>query len=506
MSTNRIRNTIFNGISNLILNISVAIISFALRTLFIRTLGEQCLGLDGLFTNILSLLSLAELGFSTSISFSLYKPLATNDIKKVNQLMTYFKKVYQKIGLFIFLFGLLILPFLKIIAKDYTIDYNIYVIYLLYLINTAVSYYISYITILIEADQKLYKLTTIKFASNIITYGTQAISLVIFKNFIFYLLIQFVFRMVERIIIFLYIKKRYNNLDLKTKSDLDLETKCEISKNIKGIIFHKIGDYAVNGTDNMLISSIINISTTGIYYNYVSITAILKNIIAAIVNATTASFGNLNVTEDCSTKRNVFELINFLGLFFSGISVVGVYFCINPFISLWIGPNFLLDSFCVIVICINLYLNSILLPVDAVKSSSGLYYNDRFVPLIQSIINLIVSITMGIKFGLIGILLGTTISGLLTVNWTKSYVIYRNLFNNSPVGYYLSILKNVCCIILTIFISKIILTVVNVNNNLIAVIFYGFISVILYIIAFTIVNFKAKEFKYFIGFLKKKTS
>ena len=191
MQTERVKNSFYNGISNIFIKISSAVLSFIVRTFFIKTLGEECLGLDGLFTNILSLLSLAELGFSTAISFSLYSPLAKNDTTKVSELINFIKIIYRKIALFIVIAGLLLLPFLNIIVKDYSGVDNLYLIYVLYLINTAASYLVSYPAILIEADQKNYKLTKIVFLFDLITYSAQLVSIICFKTLFYILLYNF---------------------------------------------------------------------------------------------------------------------------------------------------------------------------------------------------------------------------------------------------------------------------------------------------------------------------
>lgn len=497
MKTERVKNSVYNGLSNLIINISVTILSFIVRTIFIRFLGEQCLGLDGLFTNILSLLSLADLGFSTAISFSLYEPLAKHDKAKISQLMSYFKKVYMYVAMVILVVGLCLLPFMKYIVKDYTISYNIYIIYILYLINTVSSYFTSYSSILIEADQKNYKLTKIRLVFNFLTYGIQLIILFATKNFILYLIIQFVFRFIERLITNWFIKKNYKDIDFYSKSQLPTDEKNVIKKNIKGILFHKVGDYAVNGTDNILISSIVNISTTGIYSNYLSIISILRNLIGSIISATTSSLGNLNVLESNQTKKNVFNLINFICYFMSGCVVVCLYFCLNPFIKIWVGDYYLLDNICRIVICINFYLNCIMLPITAVKSSAGLYYVDRYVPIIQAIINLTVSIIFGFKFGLIGILIGTTISCITTVNITKPYIIFKYVFKTSCFEYFIGLIKNIIVIVVSIIISYFIILYLPINNDILKFIINGLICLIIYSFVFVLSYFRSYEFKYF---------
>lgn len=504
MKTNRLKNSVFNGLSNVIVNLSSTLLAFIVRTIFIKTLGKELLGLDGLFTNILSLLSLAELGFSTAISFSLYEPLAKKNYQKVNQIVIYLKKIYRFIALTILLMGLTLVPFLPFIVKNYTVDSSIYIIYLLYLANTSFSYLLSYSSVLIEADQKNYQLTHLRLGFDFFTYALQGIALLIYKNFILYLVIQFIIRFIQRIVTNNFIKKRYSNLDFKNNLPMDEKDKKEIKTNIKGIIFHRVGDYAVNSTDNILISSIIGIATTGIYSNYLAITSIFKNLMSTILSATTSSLGNLNVTENEKTTHNVFNLLNFLSLFLTGILVVGIYCCINDFITIWAGESYVLNTICTIMICINLYLACILFPVDAIKNSTGLYYIDRYVPILQAIINLVVSILLGKKIGLLGILLGTTISSILTVSITKPYIIYKYVFKDTCLPYYKKVLENVLLVAATILLGKFIFSFIFINNLWIYLVIKGIIIVFIYCILFLASNFYKKEFKYFKNMIVRK--
>lgn len=504
MKTERVKNSVYNSFSSLAINISITIFSFIVRTIFIKELGEQCLGVDGLFTNILSLLSLAELGFSSAISFSLYEPLAKKNNNKISQLIVYFKIIYRNIGLFILIIGLCLLPFLNLIVKDYTISNNIYLIYLLYLFNTVSSYFTSYSAVLIEADQKNYKLTWFRLIFNLLTYGSQIIILLVTSNFIYYLLTQLLFRQIERVVVHFYIKRNYKEIDFNSNVQLDLESKNDIKKNIKGIMFHKVGDYAVNGTDNILISSIINIAMTGIYSNYLSLTSIIKSLIGSVITSTTASFGNLNVLESTDTKKNVFNLINFVCYFMTGFVVVGLFFCLNLFIILWVGDKYTLSNVCVLVICINFYLSCIMLPIISVKNSAGLYYIDRYASVAQAIINLGLSIFLGIKIGILGILLGTCISGILTVNIIKPYVVYKYIFKSSCLEYFLKIFKNIILIVISIFISNIILNYIVLETSFIKFLIYGFISVSVYSLLFILLYFRSNEYKYFSNMLMSK--
>ena len=262
-------------------------------------------------------------------------------------------------------------------------------------------------------------------------------------------------------------------------------------------MFHRIGDYAINGTDNILISSIVNITTTGMYYNYLSLTSVLKSVISSIMTAPTSSYGNLNVDSDLKTKENVFNLINYICYFITGMAVVGFYFCVNKFIVLWIGKKFLISDICVIILCLNLYLSCIVMPLATIKNSTGLYYQDRYVPLLQAIVNLIVSIIAGLNFGLAGILLGTAVSYITIAITLKPYYIYKQIFNKLPNRYYINFLKNAFVVTFVICGLKFLFSYIVISNILVEMIVQGIISVIVFTIVFIIITYRTKEYGYY---------
>lgn len=501
MNHSRTTNSVYNSIANLSNNMLITILSFIVRTVFIKILGEQCLGLDGLFTNIIGLLSLAELGVGTAFSFSLYKPLAEKSNDRIDSLMTFFKKCYRIIALIILGIGLIVLPFIGVIAKDYSSTYNLYLIFFMYLINTVSSYIFSYPCLLIEADQKGYKLIRISIISNIISYGLQLLSLILIKNLYFVLLSNFIVRITEYILKNKYVRKKYSLITFNSKKEISNEDKKDIKKILSGVIYHRVGNYFVDGTDNILISSIVNISTTGIYFNYCSITSILRNLLGGIINSVTASFGNLNVTESKETKENVFNIINFGTYFISGLLVIGTFFCINPFIKMWIGENYTLPFLTVAIICINFYIINIILPVDAIKASVGVYYQDRYVPIIQAVVNILLSILLGKKFGIDGILIATTICKLTTVNWTKPLTLYKYVFESKSRYYFCSLICNCMIVCMSIVIFIFIKPFLVFKSLFIQFIANGLISCLIYLLLSYIFYRNKKEFIYFKGFI-----
>lgn len=491
----RTKNTVFNISSNVLIYFIKTILSFITRTVFIKVLGELYLGVNGLLTNVLSMLSLAELGISSAISFSLYKPLAENDNKQVSILMSFFKKVYSIIGLIVFILGIILFFFLDKIIPEYNQIKNIGIIYFLYLINTVSTYYIAYKEILITADQKSYRLTKINVFFTSIFYIMQIIILLIFKNFISYLVVQFFIQIVQKIITNKFITKEYSEIDYNIKEKLPESTSNEIKKNVKAMFLHKIGDYCINGTDNIIISKFINVVTVGLYSNYLTLINMINAIITMIYNNITASFGNLLVRENKEKSLEIFKKLDFSA--FILYSFCGILFANlgNIFINIWIGEKYLLDRVTVILLSFSFFFTGTRNASSVVRNAAGLYDKDKFVPIIQSIINLIISIVLSINMGINGVILGTIISSILPCFY-RSYILYKNIFKDD----YLKYLKEYYIKYILFFIFDLLLIVYVSNkikiNGILGLLVLVLVSIILYSIGIIIVFRNYKEFKY----------
>lgn len=502
MKTDRVKNSKYNIIFNMVQLFLTTILSFVARSVFINILGKELLGLDGLFTNILSMLSLTELGISTAINFSLYKPITEGDNKKISALMTLYKNIYTKIGLIIFVVGLILMPFLHIFINGHTFD-NLYLIYILYLLNTVLSYFLIYKEALINAYQKNYKLFPIKFICTILLYSLQILFLVLTHNFIVYLVITFSIKFIQNLSISLYVSKKYDFIDYKSKNKIDLKTKNEIIVNVKSLFVTKIGDYLLNGTDNIIIST-INIGLTGIYANYLSIVGIMKTMMNEIYNGIVASFGNLAALENKKTQENVFDISNFSCFLLSGFITVELIFLFNPFITFWVGKKFLLDFWMIIVISLNFYFFSQMLSLDIIKRATGKYKIDAHISIIQAIVNLVVSIILGSIIGIGGVLLGTLVSYVTVALIFKPYLIYKNIFNKCAEKYYFNQLKYFLTLGIVCLLCYNIIGIINISNSVLNIIILGLVISILYLLVILVLYRKNTSFKYIYNeFIKK---
>ena len=496
----RTKNSIFNIVSNFLIYFVKLILGFVSRTIFIRTLGETYLGVNGLFSNILSMLSLADLGIGIAISFSLYKPIKDKDNKKISILMSFYKKAYNIIGLVILTFGMLLFPFLHKIIKNYNEIANIDIIYILYLINTVSTYFTAYKETLIIADQKSYKLTKINIVSTIMLYISQSIVLILTCNFIIYLVTQFGIQLIQKIVTNIYVTKQYPNVHYNEKEKLDTETSKKIKKNVKGMIYHKMGDYCINGTDNIIISSFIDINTVGFYSNYTTLISMLNNIITMIFTSMTASFGNLIVT---SRERllKVFKKIDFISFCmysYFGICIIGV---INKFIKIWIGEKYLLSNFTVWLIGFNFFFTGIRIVIGIVKQVAGENDKDRFVPIIQSSINIVISI-IGVKLcGLDGVIIGT-IASSLAPNIIRPIIVYKYVFKKSSKEYFKNFIKHVITFILGSIIIELINNFININNDILSLL-VSLICTLIYVIMIILIYGKTEEYREMINSIKE---
>ena len=497
----RTKNSIFNISSNISTYFIKIILSFITRTIFIKVLGELYLGVNGLLTNVLSMLSLAELGISSAISFSLYKPLAENDIRQISILMSFFKRVYSIIGCIVSLLGIILFFFLDKIIPEYNQIPNLDIIYFLYLINTVSTYYVAYKEILITADQKAYKLTKINIFFTSILYIIQIIVLLVFKNFIFYLLTQFFIQITQKIATNKFITKEYEKVDYNIKEKLSEDTSGEIKKNVKAMFLHKIGDYCINGTDNIIISTFINVVTVGLYSNYLTLINMINTIITMIYNNITASFGNLLVSNNKEKSLEVFKKLDFSA--FILYSFFGILFANlgNIFIEIWIGNEYLLSQTTVVLLSFSFFFTGTRVASSVARNAAGLYDKDKFVPIIQSVINLVISIALSIYIGIDGVILGTIISSILPCFY-RSYILYKNIFKKS----YLTYLKEYYIKYILFFVFDVVLIVYISNKIAISgisgLLILTLLTIFIYLIGIIVVFKKYNEFKYLLDIVK----
>ena len=498
----RSENSIKNIISSFASNILVNILKFVCRIIFVRTISEIYLGVNGLLSNVLGLLALAELGIGTAINYSLYKPIAENDNSKIRSLMKFYRKAYRIIALIVFVMGIILLPFIPYFIKDVTGIKNLELIYIIFVVNQVIGYLFGYKRTIVAADQKNYKLVPFTMVFNILTNIFQILVLVAFKDFIVYLLIQTLFIIIENIVINKYISREYSvTKDLNDAEKLDKKELNIIKKNIKALMYHKVGSYAVNSTDNIIISKFIGIVECGYYSNYYALISIISSFIYTFIGNITASFGNLIVKEKKEKRLSVFNEINFIYYIMYGISTTCFITMFNPFISYAYGPQFVLSMSCVYLITVNFYLLGMTNITEIVKSAAGLYDNDKLVPLFQAVLNIGISIGLGIVIGIEGVLIGTVVSTILPLI-AKPIIIYKHVFETKPTVYFKEQLKQIIVLALAVLSSIFIVDNITFTNAIINIGFRLLVSVIVTSIFIFVFYNRSKPYKDALGRVK----
>lgn len=431
--TNSIRNLKFALIGQM-LGIIINIIS---RKVFVMFLSVEYLGLNGLFSNILSMLSLAELGVGAAIIYSLYRPIAENKIDEIKSLMLLYKRVYYIIGIFIFIAGCMLAPFLHLFIKEMPNISNIKLIYIIFVANSAISYFFTYKRSLIIANQMHYYIILYHYGLLLLLNIAQIIVLYLTRNFILYLLLQTINTLLENYLLSKKADRLYPYIkDNSNIMPLTYEIKNEIKRNVTAMFFHRVGGIVVFATDSILISKIVGLMEVGLYSNYMLIRQAVNAITGQIFQASAASFGNLNVEGSDSYKLKIFNVMNFIGAWVFGFCSICLFNLINPFIKLWLGASYLFPIDTVFWIISAFYITGMRQACLTARDSMGLFWYDRYKPIFEISINLLVSIILGRKFGVSGIIAGTVISTIATSFWWEPFIVYKYGFHFSVRGFF----------------------------------------------------------------------
>ena len=463
MSNGRVKNSIRNIIYRLISQAATILLRFISRSIFIYILGVEYLGINGLFSEILQMLSLADLGFGTAMVFSMYKPLAEHNETKLAQLVQLYKKIYMIIAVVITGIGLVLVPFLQYIVNlDDNIPY-LRVYYILYLANTVASYLVVYKTCILNADQKNYLVSKYNTIFNIISVIMCSAFLFITHNFMVYLIVQVAITYINNFYQSHIAEKLYPFI-LKKVPPLPIDERKNIFDNVKSVFIYKLANTMVSSTDNTLISILIGTVIVGYYSNYNMIISNVTLVLNIIFSSITASLGNLVVENNTEKNYSVYKTMQFISFMLSTIAIVGTYLLINDFVSVWLGEEFVLDDLVRVAIVINMYFSIVLMPIWSYREATGIYRQTKYVMVATALVNLILSIALGKTIGLAGILFATSLARLSTYFWYEPKLLFAQFFNKKVSNYYKGIFYNMgVSVFLTILFDLLFKKVVVVN-------------------------------------------
>lgn len=481
------------------------LIVFISRRVFVLVLSSEYLGLNGVFSNILSMLSLAELGLGSAICFCLYKPIFEKDHKTINSIMLFYKKAYTLIGTVIFVIGAALTPFLNFIVEELPDIRYIRLIYILFVLNSASSYFFVYKKTLLIADQKQYISNVIHQAFVFLMNVLQIVFLLLTHNYFSYLIIMIASTVGQNIFVSALVSKKYPYLDMKHAEPLDKETRKEVFKNIRAMTSHRIGGVVVNGTDNIIMAKCVSVVSVGLYSNYYLIKNTLISVFALFFQSITSSIGNLGAeTEDGVRKEQVFNILNFVSAWVIGFSSICLFVLYNPFIELWVGREYLFDMKIVAMIVVNFYMYGMRQSVLTTRDALGIFWYDRHKPIFEAVINLVFSIPLAMVMGISGVLLGTLISTVTTSLWVEPYVLYKHGFQKNCVGYFGKYFLYTAVTVGAGAACWYLCSLLTISNMLLLFVAKALICGIISNIVFLLVYFKTKPFQAFVNILKRK--
>lgn len=480
---NSLRNAAF-GIGNQTVNL---VLNFISRYVFIRILGVEFLGINSLFTSVLTILSLADLGLSTAISYSFYKPLAEKNYEKVYQLLDFYKVIYRVIALVVCVIGVSLIPFLQWIVKSEIPLEKIRLYYLFFLANTVASYLFVYKATLLSADQRGYISSLISSVVSALKIVLQILVVSLWKSYVAYLIVLVICTIINNLLCVHQVSKIYSFDEYKGKK-LSKTEKYDIFKSVKAVFLYKLSGILINSTDNILISSIVNTVAVGYYTNYNMISTTLQNFVGTFFSSFTASIGNLINRDSAEKSYNIFSTLQFCSFWLSGIISLDFYFLINDFIKIWLGREFVCEPGLLIAITLNFYLSIILQPLWSYREATGLFMKIQRIMFMCAIVNLVVSCLLGAFYGTTGIIIASAIARVTTYYWYEPKLLFHEHFKKPVRPYFRAQMINFIFVLAIGFILQ------NILHNFIV---NGWITWVMKAVATTIIVFAAYVIKDF---------
>lgn len=389
-------------------------LGFIVRMFFVKHIAIGFLGMNSAFGGLIAIFSLAELGFDAAISYVLYKKLAEKDEKTVAALVTHLKKIYIIVGLVITFAGLVVLPFLQFIIVEYKtlgislIDLGLY--YLIFLFVAVLPYFVSYKRSLIIADQKKYILNIVLIITSIISKATQIILIIIFKDFLIYIIVNLVTAIIENILINIIVTKKYPYIKTYANESITNDIKKSLYKNSGALFIRRLAFAFISGATPLFIVNIVGIKDVGLYSNYLLLFTSALNIIAFFSAPMCATFGNFAATKDKYSQIKMYKTIFYVNFFITNIIFVGLLLLTNDFVALWLGDDMLLNKNVSILMSIEVYLFCICAMFSLAYDVYGLFKHAFYRPLIDFVVFVGLAIPGALYFGISGVLFAKVIT------------------------------------------------------------------------------------------------
>ncbi|MBR7796666.1 sugar translocase [Agaribacter marinus] len=489
---NSIRNMFF-GVSGQVISLIMGMI---VRTVFIYTLGIEYVGVEGLFSSVLLILSLTNLGFDTAMIYSLYKPLAEKDTIKIQAYMNLFKKAYRIIGAAVCVIGLLLLPFLPYLLNGDTRIDHLNAIYLLFLLQSVMSYYFVHKQAIIIADQRHHIISKIHSVFIVMTNLCLIVLLLTTKNYIVVLSTQVAFRVMENVYIARKANQLYPFLMEGAHATLPKKDRKQFFSNLYALFLYKISGVVIHGADNIIISVFAGIAFVGMYANYLLIISTITTLLGYLFHSITASVGNLHVEESAEKKYFIFRVIRFTNFWIFGFCAICLWNLFNPFITVWLGDEYVLNMFIVFAIILNFFTAGMQNATTTFRETTGLFRKGKYRPIIAAGINILVSIILAKEIGLAGVFIGTVISRWSVYFWYDPYILFRYVFFQPVRFHFIRYMVYTLIVVIAAIITDFIARSFFTTYTMWTILFRGTICIFIPNVLFYLLFRKTEEFNY----------
>lgn len=447
-NNSRTQNTFFNFTSSIGGQLITVLMQFVIRTVFIETLGKSYLGINGLFTNILSMLSLAEMGVGSAIIYKLYDPIAHKDENRINILMRFYKVVYRYIGIAVGVIGVCLIPFLPSLINDFEklveLNINVAIIFLIYLFDSVSSYlFFAYKSAIIKADQQEYFINIISYFFTIGSGLLQIVCMLLFRSFELYVIITVIKTICQNLTVAVFADKKYPFLQQENPETISKEEAKGIFKDCGALFIYKMNNVVVKSTDNMVLAAFLGLDAVALYSNYAIFYTTVRTLFTKVFNSVGHSIGNLHTVHDVKQEYKVFETTMLVAAILGATAFVGVFVVADEFVQSWIGSDWMLAQPFSFLLGLEIYTVSYKQALAKYRTSYGLFRQGWGRPLAGMLINLIVSIALVKPLGISGVLIGTILADWLTFAWYDPLILHRIGFEKaySVSRYYLKFAK-----------------------------------------------------------------
>ena len=476
--------------------------NFATRMVFVRTLSSEYLGIEGLFSSLLVMLSLAELGVGSAIVYSLYEPLAKKDHEKIRALMRLYRIAYWTIAAVVAVAGILLSLRLDWFIKDMPDIPNLHIYFLLFVANTAISYLYSYKGTLIGADQKQYVVNLWQYLFTLIMCIAQIAVLWLTGSYLGFLICMVVATFAQNLVISIVTDRRYPFLKSKEPvQKVDAETLSKIKKNTFALVLHKVAGIASTPATNLILSVFVGLQVVAVYANYLLFTNALQRLISRVFDAAVASIGNLGVEETKEKQLRIFDLTFYINAFLSTITSVPLIVVFTNTMRVFFGEQYVFPLGIEFAIAALFYLKSIRSVALTFTSAYGLYWFTRWKAVVETVVLVALSLVAAQMWGIIGILIANCFTSFFVSGAIEGYMLFKHGFQVSSRGYFVKLTGYVLGTFLAMVAVWFVLSPIP-ETGLATLLLRGVISVVLSALVFFAATFWMPEFKGFRGIVK----